>query len=330
VNVLQVDRLSVDYAAASWVIHAVRDVSLSIQEGEVLGVVGESGSGKTTLALAIARLLKIPPAVHKSGSILLDGNDISQAHSPEIDRLRGTGIFMIFQDPFQSLNPLMKVKDQMLEAIAVRSRRDSQPFKKRDAELQAISYLKTVRIGDAEDVAERYPHQISGGQSQRVMLAMALAERPRLLIADEPTTALDVTTQAQILTVLKEIVARTRMGVLFVTHDLAVAGVLCNRVAVMYGGIVQEIGPTDRILIEPKHPYTVGLINSLPKGTKEEGPLVAIRGSFNPEGLEKICAFAPRCPLVHEACWKGVPFQNDVDGVGVRCLNYGEKYEQQA
>ncbi len=234
---------------------------------------------------------------------------------------------MVFQDPFLSLNPLMRVRDQIIEAMAVRARRDSHPFDKQEAEYEAISYLKTVRIGDAEDVADRYPHQISGGQNQRVMLAMALAERPRLLIADEPTTALDVTTQAQILTVLKEIVEKTRMGVLFVTHDLAVAGVICNRVTVMYGGMVQETGLVTKVLLEPKHPYTVGLIKSLPSGTKAKGFLTGISGSFNPEGIENICAFAPRCPLVHDSCWKGVPAQNMVDGSAVRCLNYGEKYE---
>ena len=156
---------------------------------------------------------------------------------------------------------------------------------------------------------------------------MALAERPQLLIADEPTTALDVTTQSQILAVLRDIVKETKMGVLFVTHDLAVAGAICDRVAVLYGGMVQEVGPTSKILFEPRHPYTVGLINSVPSKTKEEGPLAGISGSFNPVGLERICAFAPRCPLVHDACWKGVPAQNSLDGAAVRCLNYGENYE---
>jgi peptide/nickel transport system ATP-binding protein len=293
----------------------------------VVGVVGESGSGKTTLALAVSRLLRTPPAVYREGRILFGATDVLKAGVGEIDNLRGTGIFMVFQDPFLSLNPLMRVKDQIVEAMAVRAKHDSLSFRRGQAELQAISFLKTVRIGDAEDVAERYPHQISGGQNQRLMLAMALAEQPRLLIADEPTTALDVTTQAQILTVLKEIVAKTRMGVLFVTHDLAVAGVICDRVTVMYGGMVQETGPTSNVLLAPKHPYTVGLINSIPSRTKKEGFLVGIRGSFNPEGLEKICAFAPRCPLVHDACWKGIPAQNMVNGSGVRCLNYGENYD---
>jgi oligopeptide/dipeptide ABC transporter ATP-binding protein len=160
------------------------------------------------------------------------------------------------------------------------------------------------------------------------MLAMALAERPQLLIADEPTTALDVTTQTQILEELREIVQETKSAVLFVTHDLAVAGVICDQMAVMYGGMVQESGPARQILSDPKHPYTVGLFNSVPSKTKGEGPLDAIRGSFNPEGLERICAFAPRCPLVRDACRKGVPAQNPVDGRLVRCLNYGENYER--
>jgi len=327
-EVLRVEGLTVDYGVGGGTVHALRDVSLSIQEGEIVGVVGESGSGKSTLALAVSRLLRSPPAVQRGGSITFRGSEISQMQPSEIDRLRGTGIFMVFQDPFLSLNPLMKVKDQIAEVIAVRTKRSSSPYDRSSAEGEAVAHLKTVRIGDAEDIAERYPHQISGGQIQRVMLAMALAARPQLLVADEPTTALDVTTQAQILAVLKEIVGTTKMGVLYVTHDLAVAGVICDRMAVLYGGMVQEAGPTDKILFEPKHPYTVGLMNSIPSKTKKEGPLTAIRGSFNPEGLGGICSFAPRCPLVREECRRGIPAQNPVDGRVVRCINYGENYEQ--
>ena len=326
-EVLLVDRLTVDYRARGGQIHALRDVSLSIQEGEIVGVVGESGSGKSTLALAVSRLLRSPPAIQRGGRVVFRGSDISSLPPSKIDGIRGTGIFMVFQDPFLSLNPLMRVKDQIVEAIAVRSKRSSSRFDKTAAEREVVSHLKTVRIGDAEDIAERYPHQISGGQIQRVMLAMALAERPQLLVADEPTTALDVTTQSQILAVLKEIVEETKMGVLFVTHDLAVAGTLCDQMAVLYGGMIQEAGPTSKILSEPKHPYTVGLINSVPSKTKEEGPLTAIRGSFNPEGLEKICPFTPRCPLARSACEKGIPAQNAIDGTLVRCINYGENYE---
>jgi peptide/nickel transport system ATP-binding protein len=327
VEVLRVEGLTVDYRGRGSEFHALRDVSLSIQQGEVLGVVGESGSGKTTLALAIARLLSSPPAIHRGGKILFQGSDISRIPPSKIDSLRGTGIFMIFQDPFQSLNPLMRIKDQIIEAVAVRSRRSSTPFDREAAHQEAISHLRTVRIGDADDVAERYPHQISGGQIQRVMLAMALAERPQLLIADEPTTALDVTTQSQILAVLKDIVQQTKMAVLFVTHDLAVAGVICSRMAVMYGGMIQEAGPAGKILFEPKHPYTTGLINSMPTKAKGEGPLMAIAGSYDPVGLGGICSFAPRCPLAREACRKGVPALNSVDGAMVRCVNFGENYE---
>ena len=326
-EVLRVEGLSVDYRVRGGNVHALRNVSLGINQEEVLGVVGESGSGKTTLALAVARLLRSPPAIHRGGKILFDGTDISRAPPSKVDKLRGTGIFMVFQDPFLSLNPLMKVKDQIIEAISVQAKRASKKFDRGDAQQQAVSHLKTVRIGDAADIAERHPHQISGGQNQRVMLAMAVAERPRLLIADEPTTALDVTTQSQILAVLRDIVKETKMGVLFVTHDLAVAGAICDRIVVMYGGMVQEAGPTKKILFEPKHPYTVGLINSVPSKAKAEGPLTGIKGSFDPRGLEGICAFAPRCPLVHDACRRGIPAEIPVDSSTVRCLNYGERYD---
>ena len=178
-EILRVERLTVDYRAPSGPVHALRNVSLSIGQGEILGLVGESGSGKTTLALAVSRLLRTPPAVLREGKIIFREKDITRLGASETDYLRGTGIFMVFQDPFQSLNPLMKVKDQIVEAIGVRSRRDSRRFDRQDAEAEAVAHLKTVQIGDAKEIAERYPHEISGGQNQRVMLAMALAERPQ-------------------------------------------------------------------------------------------------------------------------------------------------------
>jgi oligopeptide/dipeptide ABC transporter ATP-binding protein len=325
--VIEVQNLSVDYRSKFGTeVEALRRVSLSVGEGEVLGVVGESGSGKTTLALAVSGLLGEGGGARRRGTVKFQGRDMEVALTKS-EGLRGTGIFMIFQDPFMSLNPLMRIGEQMSEAVGVRWRRDSQPIKKLKAREKGIECLRAVRIGDAEDVMDRYPHQLSGGQNQRVMLAMAIAEAPKLLIADEPTTALDVTTQAQVLNLMKEIVHDTGMAMMYITHDLGVAGSICDRIAVLYGGMVQEMGATQDILLRPEHPYTLGLIQSVPTGTKKSGPLNAIRGSYSNDDIHGKCAFTPRCPLAHDACTKGVPALLKRNGRVVRCLNYGEEYE---
>ncbi len=327
-SILEVENLSIDYATSSSMVHALRNVSLTVNEGEVLSIVGESGSGKSTFALAVSKLLPPNATLLKGGRILFRGKDLMQLNKSQIEQIRGTGIFMIFQNVFLSLNPLMKIKRQVIEAINVRSKRISKNIEKREAESEVASILKSVRIGDAEDVMERYPHQLSGGQNQRVMLAMALAEKPSLLIADEPTTALDVTTQAQVLLLLKEIREKAKMSIIYVTHDLAVAASISDRIAVLYGGMVQEIGPARQILSDPKHPYTLGLIKSIPSKAKNDGPLDAIKGAFSWDDVGDACAFAPRCPLVRETCRKGIPALNQLDKTLIRCVNYGEKYAQ--
>ena len=319
---LEVQDLKIDYNSPAGAVHALRGVSLKIEKGEIFGVVGESGSGKSTLALAVAHLLDERTAEYVGGNINLLGVDMMRASRSAINRLRGTGIFMVFQDPFMSLDPLETVGSQLLEAIAVRMKRASQRFDREKAAQLAIQSLESVRVGDARNIMQRYPHQLSGGQNQRVMLAMAVAESPKLLIADEPTTALDVTTQGQVLNVLKEIVEQNDMSVLYITHDLAVAGSLCDRIAVMYGGLVQEVGPTKDILLSPEHPYTVGLINSIPSKSKREGNLQAITGSFSWNDAGEKCAFAPRCPFAHEDCLAGTPAQIPRGERLVRCVNY--------
>jgi len=327
-GILDVENLSVDYATPSSVVHALRNVSLTVNEGEVLSLVGESGSGKSTFALAVSRLLPPNATLLKGGRVLFRGEDLMRLKKPQIRQVRGTGIFMIFQNVFLSLNPLMKIKRQVTEAINVRSKRAAEKLDKRGEESEVASILKSVRIGDAEDVMERYPHQLSGGQNQRIMLAMALAEKPSLLIADEPTTALDVTTQAQVLLLLKEIREKSKMSIIYVTHDLAVAASISDRIAVLYGGMVQEVGPARQILSDPKHPYTIGLIKSIPSKAKNEGPLEAIKGAFSWDDVGEVCAFAPRCPLARDACSKGIPALNQLDKTQIRCINYGERYEQ--
>jgi peptide/nickel transport system ATP-binding protein len=326
-GILEVENLSVDYATSSSTVHALRNVSLTVNEGEILSIVGESGSGKSTFALAVSKLLP-PNASVLKGRISFRGRDLMQLSKSQVRQVRGTGIFMIFQNVFLSLNPLMRIKRQVIEAINVRSKRMAEKLEKREAENEVASILKSVRIGDAEDVMERYPHQLSGGQNQRIMLAMALAEKPSLLIADEPTTALDVTTQAQVILLLKEIRDEAKMSIVYVTHDLGVAASISDRIAVLYGGMVQEVGPAKQILSDPKHPYTLGLIKSIPSKAKSEGSLDAIKGAFSWDDVGDACAFASRCPLAREACRKGVPALNEVDKTFVRCVNYGESYEQ--
>lgn len=326
-DIISVSNLSVDYRT-SGTIHALHDVSFGIRQGEILGVVGESGSGKTTLALAVSRLLTCPPAIYTGGKILFEETDMLHAPPSQIDSLRGTGMFMVFQDPMMSLNPLMRIKDQIIEGIRVRSRRRGEAFEMQKAEEEVNEHLTSVRIGDASDVASRYPHQLSGGQNQRIMLAIALAEKPKLLIADEPTTALDVTSQAQVLNVLKGIVAGGEMAIMYITHDLVVAGSFCDRIAVMYGGMMQEVGSAESVMRDPKHPYSSGLITSLPSKRKADGPLVGISGTFSWDEIGGMCAFAPRCPLVHDDCKKGIPPLVKVDSRQVRCVNYGDQHEE--
>ena len=326
--ILEVEDLSVDYTTSLSTVHALRNVSLTVNEGEILSIVGESGSGKSTFALAVSKLLPPNAAILKESKIFFRGKDFTQLSRSQVREVRGTGIFMIFQNVFLSLNPLMKIKRQVLEAIDVRSKRTSTKVDTKGAESEVASILKSVRIGDAEDIMERYPHQLSGGQNQRVMLAMALAEKPSLLIADEPTTALDVTTQAQVILLLKEIREKSKMSIVYVTHDLGVAASISDRIVVLYGGMVQEVGPAKQILSDPKHPYTLGLIKSIPSKTKSEGTLDAIKGAFSWDDVGDACAFAARCPLVHESCRKAIPALIEVDKTLVRCVNYGETYEQ--
>lgn len=326
-GILEVENLSVDYATPSSTVHALRNVSLTVNEGEILSIVGESGSGKSTFALAVSKLLPHNAIILDGGKISFRGKDLMQLKKPQIRQVRGTGIFMIFQNVFLSLNPLMRIKRQVIEAINVRSKRTGEKSEKKK-EIEVASILKSVRIGDAEDIMERYPHQLSGGQNQRIMLAMALAEKPSLLIADEPTTALDVTTQAQVILLLKEIRDETKMSIVYVTHDLGVAASISDRIAVLYGGMVQELGPAKQVLSDPKHPYTLGLIKSIPSKAKSEGSLDAIKGAFSWDDVGNACAFAARCPLVREECRKSIPALNRVEETQVRCVNYGEKYEQ--
>ena len=289
-NLLEIQDLVIRFHTDDGVIEAVNGISLSLKAGETLGLVGETGAGKTTTALAIMGLVACPPGRIERGSIVFDGQDLSRLSKHEYRKLRGKEISMIFQDPMTALNPTMTVADQIAEAI-----RNHKRISKHAAKLEAIRMLETVRI-PAERAFE-YPHQFSGGMKQRVVIAMALACNPKLLIADEPTTALDVTIQAQILQLLRQMRAKYHLTIVLITHDLGVVANLADRVAVMYAGDIVEIGTADEIYYDPRHPYTWALLSSMPQmGVKGED-LFSIPGT-PPNLFAEIHgdAFAPRNP----------------------------------
>ena len=285
---------------------AVRDRSFSIAPGEVLGLVGESGSGKSVTSLALMRLL--PPNALASGEIKFtaEGNmrDLLQLSDSEIRPLRGSQLAMIFQEPMTALNPVMRVGDQIAEAVLAH-----QAVRKPEAWSRAVTAMKEVGIADSERRARDYPHQLSGGMRQRVMIAMAIVDRPKLLIADEPTTALDVTIQAQILEVLAELRAKFGLTMLFISHDLAVVSQVADRVAVLYAGNLVELGSKQDIFHGAAHPYTRGLLNAVPTlKTDRNRPLQTIEGTVPPLHLVPTgCPFEPRCGLRMEECARILP-----------------------
>jgi oligopeptide/dipeptide ABC transporter ATP-binding protein len=308
---------------------AVRDLSFSIAEGEVLGLVGESGSGKSVTSLALMRLL--PPNARASGQIQFaqkDGaSDLLQLSDATMRPLRGSQLAMIFQEPMTALNPVMRVGDQIAEAVLAHGETS-----KNEAGNRAVTAMKEVGIADSERRARDYPHQLSGGMRQRVMIAMAIVNRPRLLIADEPTTALDVTIQAQILDLLAELRAKFRLTMLFISHDLAVVSQVADRVAVMYAGSLVELGSKRDVFQAAAHPYTRGLLHAVPTlKTDRERPLETIEGTVPPLHLVPPgCPFEPRCEFRVEECARSLPALVEVSGGHwARCpvVNAGEFHQ---
>ena len=309
-SLLEVRELSVDFPAAgqpNTFLPAVRDVSFDIAPGEVLGLVGESGSGKSVTSLAVLRLL--PPQARVRGALRFGGSDRGTVNllgisSDEMRSFRGSRIAMIFQEPMTALNPVMRVGDQIAEAILVHER-----ISKKEASNRAVEALREVAISDPEQRVRSYPHQLSGGMRQRVMIAMAIANRPELLIADEPTTALDVTIQEQILELLTDLRGRFKLAMLFISHDLAVVSQVADRVAVMYAGSIVEYANRDHIFESAVHPYTKGLLRSIPTLKTERGkPLQTIPGSVpSIRSLPSGCAFEPRCELKVDNCRESLP-----------------------
>ena len=303
-DVLKIENLHVSYDTNAGELHAVRGVSLHVGEGEVLAIVGESGCGKSVTAQTIMKLNPMPPARIKEGSIDLCGEDIVAANDKKMQDIRCRLVSMIFQDPMTCLNPTMKVGKQLTEAIC-----QHRKLSKDEAKKEAVRLLEMVQIPNAAERAEQYPHEFSGGMRQRAMIAMAMSCEPKLLIADEPTTALDVTIQAQIMQLMAKVREETGTAIILITHDLGVVANLADRVAVMYAGKIVETGTAEDIFYRPKHPYTQALLKSLPTvETSREEKLVSIAGTppdlFMPP---KGCEFASRCEHCMKVCKKHVP-----------------------
>lgn len=308
-SLLEIRNLNVGFPSQpnAALLPAVRDLSLSIAPGEVLGLVGESGSGKSVTSLAIMRLL--PPQARINGEILFTQNgsgarDLSQLDDESMRQLRGSRIAMIFQEPMTALNPVMRVGDQIAEAVLAH-----QPISKKEAWQSAVDAMNDVAIPEPSIRARDYPHQLSGGMRQRIMIAMAIVNRPQLLIADEPTTALDVTIQAQILELLAGLRAKFGLAMLFISHDLAVVSQVADRVAVMYAGSLVELGSKRDIFQSPAHPYTRGLLHAVPDlKTDRTRPLETIEGTVPPlQALPPGCGFEPRCAFRMPECIKALP-----------------------
>ena len=297
---LDVKNLVVQYTSGGQVVHAVNGVSLDLEKGETLGLVGETGAGKTTIAKAILRILPDPPAKVTGGEIYLDGEDLLKKPEKDMLAIRGAKIAMIFQDPMTALNPTMTVGSQISEVVLLHN----EGYTKHQAEQRTIEMLELVGI-PAMRYGE-YPHQFSGGMKQRVVIAMALACNPELLLADEPTTALDVTIQAQVLEMINDLKLKLNTSMILITHDLGVVAETCDKVAVIYAGKIVEYGTKRDIFKNPTHPYTLGLFGSLPRLDDDSKRLSPIHGlPPDPTHLPDGCSFNPRCPKVCEQCMSG-------------------------
>ena len=319
---LSVRDLEVVYTSAGAVIHAVNGVSLEVKRGKSLGLVGETGAGKTTIAKSIMGILPDPPAKVLNGEIVLDGQDLLKTSEKEMRKIRGKKISMIFQDPMTALNPLMTVGDQIAEVISLHEH-----CSKKEAMNKAMEMLELVGI-PAERYPE-YPHQFSGGMKQRVVIAIALACNPELLLADEPTTALDVTIQAQVMEMIAELQKKLNTAMILITHDLGIVAEACDEVAVIYAGEIVEMASKEDLFLHPTHPYTIGLFGSIPSLSEDVDRLTPIPGlPANPEKLPEGCHFHPRCSHCTAVCQKGeIPFVEVSPNHFVRCAMCAGKTE---
>lgn len=323
-NLLEVKNLKTYFFIDGGVVKSVDDVSFNVKPGKTLGVVGESGCGKSITSLSIMQLVETPPGKIVGGEIIYNGENLLGKNADEMRKIRGGEIAMIFQEPMTSLNPVFTVGQQIMEALTIHTVMDKNKAKER-----AIEMLKLVKIPLAEKRFNEYPHQLSGGMRQRVMIAMALSCNPKLLICDEPTTALDVTIQAQILDLINELKEKLGTSIMMITHDLGVIAEVADDVMVMYAGKIVEYGTADQIFETPMHPYTHGLMNCIPKLNDEnETRLHVIPGMVpSPDRMPKGCAFCPRCSEAKKICEEKMPELMEVNGQKVRCFKYTSEWE---
>lgn len=326
-KILEVQNLKTYFHTDAGLSKAVNDVSFSVERGKTLGIVGESGCGKSITSLSIMGLVETPPGEIAGGRILFDGEDLLAKNEKQMREIRGKKVAMIFQEPMTSLNPVFTIGQQIMEALMLHEK-----MTKQQARQKGIEMLELVKIPLAGKRFDEYPHQLSGGMRQRVMIAMALCCSPELLICDEPTTALDVTIQAQILDLINELKEKTGTSVMMITHDLGVIAEVADDVMVMYAGKVVEHATCDQIFEEPMHPYTFGLMNCIPKldddDTKELNVIEGMVPSF--DDMPKGCAFSPRCPHARELCRQEMPELLEARGRMVRCFKYTREWEESA
>ena len=302
-KIVEFKNLSISFKIDEGIVRAVNDVSFEVRKGEVLGIVGESGCGKSVTSMSLMRLLPVPPTIYESGSINLNGVDILSLSEEEMREKRGSEVAIIFQEPMTSLNPVMKIGHQIYEVMLIH-----QKISKSEAKKRAIELINLVGIPRAESIFNSYPHELSGGMRQRIMIAIALACNPKVLIADEPTTALDVTIQAQILDLIKNMKSKFDMSIMMITHDLGVIAEMADYVIVMYAGKIVEKAKVLDIFKNPKHPYTIGLMKSKPTFEGNNEKLYSIPGQVpNPMNLPDYCYFYERCDRRKDICKKGIP-----------------------
>ena len=320
-KLLEVKDLKTYFYTDDGIVKAVDGVDFTIEAGKTIGIVGESGCGKSITAMSILRLIQDPPGKIVNGEILFNGKDLLKVSDQEIRHIRGNDISMIFQEPMTSLNPVFTVGYQITEVLTLH-----QNMSQSEAKEKAIEMIKLVGIPRAEKIVDEYPHQLSGGMRQRIMIAMALACQPKLLIADEPTTALDVTIQAQILELMNELKEKLNTAIMLITHALGVVAEMADHVIVMYAGKVVEDAPIGELFENPRHPYTIGLMNSIPSLVEEGKRLESIEGSVpNPLHLPKGCYFNPRCKYATDECRNGQPHLREIaPGHKVSCFRAEE------